>query len=65
MWEPFEPVVVTEYSPPGNTITQTVDVAPEDVGLAVRVVVTDTNDWQEDGSRIQNFHVTFNKVKKP
>ena len=65
MWKPFEPVVVTEYSPPGNTITQTVDVAPEDVGLAVRVVVTDTNDWQEDGSRIQNFHVTFNKVKKP
>ena len=28
MWKPFEPVVVTEYSPPGNTITQTVDVAP-------------------------------------
>jgi hypothetical protein len=65
MWEPFEPVVVTEYSPPGNTITQAVDVAADDVGLAVRVVVTDTNDWQEDGSRIQSFYVNFNKVKKP
>ena len=65
MWEPFDPVVVTEYSPPGNTITQAVDVAPEDAGLTVRVVVADTNDWQEDGSRIQSFHVSFSKVETP